>query len=330
MRNFWGLSKAFFLESFRNRFSFFFNILLPMVFFLLFGLVFSESTDYLFAYYSDTDISIKGVRYTNKDLLIKSKNNYHAVAIIENNKVIVFKNSDGYAVDSWINGIKIELERKINNVTQIINVKSEKVDSFFFSNIEYIFTGTLALSIMSIGMFGAINLFSKSRNNGTIRKFKTLPLSPHTFVFSFSFSQFLISFISILLIRAISIFLFSFDIRENLFMILISIVSSSLGMIGFGVILSILFPKTASSVAQFLYTIFIFFSGIYFPIDFLPPFLKSISFFTPVKYVVEMFKYSYGIKEINHGSFLIYSLIMSILGFFLLSFGGKILFFKEE
>ncbi|MBO8161258.1 MAG: ABC transporter permease [Thermosipho sp. (in: Bacteria)] len=333
MRNFIGLARALFLQAFRNKFSFFFNILLPLIFFIMFGLVFSDlsGSNFSFAYFSDIDLNIEGVRYRDKELLLKEKNKFDAIAIVvADDEIIVYKNFDDYTVDSWIESLKIELERKLNNSKKILEVDEKPINIASISQLEYIFTGTLALSIMSIGMFSTINIFSTRGKSGLIKRFKVLPLSPTSFVFSFSFSQFLIGFVSIILIRITSIFLFSMEIKENLFYIVISIISSTLGMIGFGVILSVLFPRIASSIAQVLYTIFIFFSGIYFPTDFLPKFLKFISLFTPVKYMVNMFRYSYGIKEISQINFFIYSIFMSLLGIFLLSYGGKILFYKEE
>jgi ABC-2 type transport system permease protein len=322
------LTKSLFLEYFRNKISFFFNILFPLVLFILFSLVFFSEDTANFAYFSDIDLDIYGKSYNDEEKLLSDRGKYDAVAVIKDNEVIVYKNSNSAMVYVWIDTLVNKV--KSFGLKNVVNIKETKLDYIIFSQRENIYIGTFALSIMSIGMFSVVNLFDRYKRVGTLKRLKLLPMSSLSFVFSFSISQFFISFISLVIIRLIGAFLFSISLKVNVFYFSIALVSSVIGMLGIGTLISVLFKKSAANVSQFLYIVFIFFSGIYFPLEFLPKFLKNLSFFIPVKYIVDIFKFSMGMQVIYISKFFIYSFILIVFGLFLLLIGGKILFETEK
>ncbi|MBT1248558.1 MULTISPECIES: ABC transporter permease [unclassified Thermosipho (in: thermotogales)] len=322
-----NLIKALFLESFRNKISFFFGILLPVVFFIMFAQVFSNEKEVSFAYFSDKPLDIPGKYYSNKDALMKNRYNYAVSAFVESKKIVVYKNYNDYTVDLWID----DLKRKVNTIDfrEIVRINERILDYKVLNEKESIYLGSFVLSLVSIGMFSAINLFERYKEIGIIRRFRILPLNAFLFVLSFSLSQFIVSLISFVVVRLVGIFLFNINLKVDYLFFAFSFISAVLGMLGVGILLSISFEKFANSVAQFLYTIFIFFSGIYFPIDFLPKFLKNITYFLPIRYIFDNFKYSI-FKQDSFGKFLLQNVSLIIFGVVLLYFGGKILFAPEE
>ncbi|ABR30029.1 ABC transporter [Thermosipho melanesiensis] len=319
-----NLIKALFLESFRNKISFFSSILLPVIFFLIFAFVFSDEVNVTFAYFCNNRLDIPGVYFEDKEKLLKEKDKYSAVAIIED-EIVVYKNYDDYTVDLWINDIK----QKVATTIDVLRINEKELDYIKLSEKERIYLGSFVLSLISIGMFSSVNLFERYRNFGVIKRFKLLPLSAFQFIFSFSISQFIVSFFSFVIVRLIGLVVFSIDLKVNYFYFLLSFVSAVIGMLGIGSFLSVVFKKSASSIAQFLYTIFVFFSGVYFPLNFLPDFLKRITYFLPVKYINENFQYSI-FRLFSFERFLLQNLFLLSFGIIFLYVGGKILFSKEE
>jgi ABC-2 type transport system permease protein len=135
----------------------------------------------------------------------------------------------------------------------------------------------------------------------------------------------MVSFISILLILVASTVLFktTFDVNWPLF--IISIISSTLGMMALGLFLTLIFknPETADTAASILMVIMIFLAGIYFPIAFLPNYLRVVSSMLPVKYVAELIRHSLGIEVIPLINFIILNVALSLSGILLLYFTGR-------
>ncbi|RDI92610.1 ABC transporter [Thermosipho africanus Ob7] len=252
------LTKSLFLEYFRNKISFFFNILFPLVLFILFSLVFFSEDTANFAYFSDIDLDIYGKSYNDEEKLLSDRRKYDAVAVIKDNEIIVYKNSNSAMVYVWIDTLVNKV--KSFGLKNVVNIKETKLDYKIFSQRENIYIGTFALSIMSIGMFSVVNLFDRYKRVGTLKRLKLLPMSPLSFVFSFSISQFFISFISLVIIRLIGVFLFSISLKVNVLYFSIALISSVIGMLGIGTLISVLFKKKCGQcISVFVYCIYIFF-----------------------------------------------------------------------
>ena len=96
-------------------------------------------------------------------------------------------------------------------------------------------------------------------------------------------------------------------------------------MSGLGAIIVLLFKETttAANVASILFTVMIFFSGVYFPLTIIPKHIRIFSYIFPLTYVAQNMRYVMGVEYINY-PFLIYSnLIMLGAGLLLLMIISK-------
>ncbi|MDD4479218.1 MAG: ABC transporter permease, partial [Mesotoga sp.] len=130
---------------------------------------------------------------------------------------------------------------------------------------------------------------------------------------------------SILLIILVSKLLFKTTFQIDWPIFLISVISSTLGMMALGLFLTLIFknPETADSAASILMVIMIFLAGIYFPLAFLPDYLRVVSMFMPVKYVGELMRHSLGIELLPVMNFVLINLVLSLCGIALLYFTGR-------
>ncbi|MBN2219993.1 MAG: ABC transporter permease, partial [Kosmotogaceae bacterium] len=81
--------------------------------------------------------------------------------------------------------------------------------------------------------------------------------------------------------------------------------------------------ETADTAASILMVIMVFLAGIYFPLSFLPDYLRVISMLLPVKYVAELIRHSLGIEFVSTAYFVITNLVLFLSGVVLLYFTGK-------
>ncbi len=223
--------------------------------------------------------------------------------------------------------ISAAIEKKINNVKSLIVVENipEPAGRVRATDADYTMSGVVALSLLSAGMFSVISVFGRYRKRGVLDRFKITPLKPMTFILGSTLTRFLVSLVSILLIMIVSRLLFRTTFQTDWLLFLISIISSTLGMMALGLLLTLIFrnPETAETAASILMVIMVFLAGIYFPLSFLPDYLRIVSAFLPVKYVAELIRHSLGIELVSTAYFVTTNVVLSFSGVLLLYFTGK-------
>ncbi|MFY9126387.1 MAG: ABC transporter permease, partial [Defluviitoga tunisiensis] len=144
-------------------------------------------------------------------------------------------------------------------------------------------------------------------------------------------SKLFLNLISMFIIIILGGVLFNLNFYFNWLSLFCVFISSSIGMMGLGVLLLLIFkdPAVTSEVATILYVAMTFFSGVYFPIEFLPKSIRWISNLLPVKYVTDLIRFSGNIKQITLNNFIVINLVLFISGSVLMFISSKV-FLKEE
>ncbi len=143
--------------------------------------------------------------------------------------------------------------------------------------------------------------------------------------------RFIFTFFSATVLLIFSQLVFRIQFNVNWLLYLITVSTSILGMMALGILISGIFnePSVASNIGSLLITVMIFFSGVYFPLDFLPKYLRKIGSVLPLGYVAKSIRISTGVESGSVNSVLITSLIMTITFLvFVFIFGAKA--FKTE
>jgi len=325
---------SFLTVNFRNTFLFFMNIILPVVFLLLFGAVFGKQQSQIgVTFYSDRELSEVNSNWKRLDTLptleeIKAMDS-DVVIVANDGKMDVYLLSTFSFVDSEVTMFRLKYA-SVRNEKPIINVVEHEIKfSRQLSDLEYIMIGVIAISLLSVGMNAGVMLFSEYAQYGLFKRFTLTNVNRLYLLISATGAQIITGIISSFLVIVISWLVFKVNlfispqfIAAYIFVVLASIMIS----LGLGVVLSLIFKKSASSIAQILYTIFMFFSGVYFPITFLPKPLQIISYFTPPRYMHMLFQKVYGIDTVSNQGFWIICTTFIILGIALGSYAiGKFL-----
>jgi len=76
---------------------------------------------------------------------------------------------------------------------------------------------------------------------------------------------------------------------------------ATIGMMGFGTVIALLVrrPSSAGNVANAIAIVMMFFSGIYFPIEFMPRFLRTLSLALPLRHLAEAMRYATGVSDMS-------------------------------
>ncbi len=150
-------------------------------------------------------------------------------------------------------------------------------------------------------------------------------MNPFSFMLGVILGRLLIGLITAYFIYFLSEAIFNIKFETDLILFSINILIAGISMSGLGAIIVLLFKETttAANVASILFTVMIFFSGVYFPLTIIPKHIRIFSYIFPLTYVAQNMRYVMGVEYINY-PFLIYSnLIMLGAGLLLLMIISK-------
>ncbi|HEW92879.1 MAG TPA: ABC transporter permease [Thermotogaceae bacterium] len=354
IRQFYSIFVSFAKDSLRDKLETFFSILFPILFFILFGFIFGNESDYLgekIGFFVTNDISEdierkisnvgawKTIMYDSVNSLRKAVENGEILlgVYLHGSKVeFLYYMSDpsrNTRIQMIMTTISTFLLKIFNEVEDVLTVEKipVKVGKVASNQMSYLTAGVLAVSLLTSGMFSMITLFGNYKRRALLKRVIASPVNTSIFIFGSTLTKLLMSFISVFIVILIGSLIFNLKYSFNWPLFLLSIVSSALGMMAFGILLLILFkrPEAAQTAGSVLMTLMIFFSGVYFPIEFLPKSLRSLSIFLPVKYVAQILRYTAGVENMKLSTFFTINFTLLISGIFLISITGK-LFLKAK
>ncbi len=319
---------------FRNKGALMGAILTPLLFLILFGFVFGEEEARILkvGIYPDApsslvktlnDLSLEYKIYKDISHLKKDteKKKLDIGIEVKRGEFVFYYNKGDLknipVVKSTIDSIVTKHEEYRAKVITLFKLKNYdiKIGKVHASSLGYIIPGVISMSILSVGMFSIIEAFSRYRKLGLLKRLSATPMNPFSFMSGIILGRLLIGVITSYFIYFISAFLFHIEFSINIALFTLSLLIAGISMSGLGALIVLLFKEanTASSVGSILFTIMLFFSGIYFPINFLPQGVRVFSYVFPLTYVAQNLRYTMGVEYMNY-KFFIYSNLAMLIG----------------
>ena len=154
--------------------------------------------------------------------------------------------------------------------------------------IELFVPGIIAMSVMTLSLFGTVNLNTELRQKGVIRKLSTTPITRTDWILTNILYQFILAVLSTMAMLLVSYAVFNVSLHINAWL-LAFILLDVFAFVGIGMILT-RFAKEAQSAAAAANAIsfpMMFLSGSFFPIELMPGFLQTVARVLPLYYVNE-------------------------------------------
>lgn len=353
MKVIWKLFLATIKIFYRDKMTFFFTLVFPFIFVVIFGFVFGSGAPggdnnlLIGVLSSDKELykvlnSIEGLEIKELDNADDIRhyvlsNKLDAGVFYEDNKVKLilnlatmqknpFSRTLGETIADRLKKGEIKIDRVID-----VNLNTIDPGEVVTTGLGYMIPGVVAISIFNGALFSMLSIFSYYKKRGVLKRFNVTPIRGYQFIVGMILGRFIVTLFSATIVLIFSQLVFKVRFNVNWSLYLITTSTSILGMMAFGILISSVFtePEVASNVGSLLMTVMIFFSGVYFPLDFLPKYLKTIGSFLPLGYVAKSIRVATGIERGSISSVLNVSLAMT-LAFLVLVFifGSKI--FKAE
>ena len=157
----------------------------------------------------------------------------------------------------------------------------------------FLVSGIIAMTLVSISLFGITLWMVQMRSNKVFVKYKILPVTPIKLITSFVVSRAIFMCIYIIIFMAVCMMIFKLSVvAANLIYLILFSCFGVLTFISIGVCLSGLFKSSAaaSGVVNTVYLVITFPSNLFIPDFLFPAFVSDIMGYLPVKAFVEGYR----------------------------------------
>lgn len=158
--------------------------------------------------------------------------------------------------------------------------------------IVFLLPGLIGITMVSLSLFKSAIAFVSNRQNGLFRMLFSAGIGKMEYFAAHFLVNFLLA--SVLFLVLIGLGRFQYDVTPSggPFYAFVFVLSGCVIFYALGFLIGSLSANLESAVgaANFLFFGMLFLSGTYFPTNYLPPFLKSVSFALPLTHFLKIFR----------------------------------------
>lgn len=317
------------LRAFRDKVALFFIFIFPLIFLFVFGGIFGKSSEISFKVAlisnADNQFTTNFVREMKKDDLIKVSSDIKDTddakekmkrgeidAIIKlprdfgevqpgntyptgQAQILYDQNSEqaGQALTSVLSSVFKQINQKVTGaLVEPFTVKSVSTKEPGLSSFDYIFSGLLGFSILSLGIFGPTTVFPRMKQQGILRRYHTTTLRVWEYFVANVFSQVFIGVISVALMFAVALIFFNLNMQGDYLSLLAVVLFGTTVVFGVGLAIGgwAKNENQAAPLANLITFPMMFLSGTFFPRFLMPEWLQTASAFLPLTPIIDSFR----------------------------------------
>ena len=203
------------------------------------------------------------------------------------------KPQNGQTANLILSQITSSINNQILGTPQIISVKASGVKTNNLGFFDFILPGILAMSIMQLGIFGTAFAFVSLKASGALRRIQATPIHPRNFIVAQAVTRLLITLLSVTILLGFGIKFFGFHMLGNYFSFGLVTILGTLIFLGFGFAIAG-FSKDENQVAPLANLIqlpMLLLSGVFFPRDAFPGWLKTVTDYFPLTYMTDALRH---------------------------------------
>lgn len=310
---------------FRDRLAMFFTIVFPLIFLFVFGSIFKSNGTVSFrvALINESNSSIASefvksaesskVFNINKDATTlevakeKMKRSELDAAIvlpvnfgqvqngqqIPSGEALIYYNENNTQAATTLKSVLSDQFGAINKqfvgVAMPFTVGLVSTKETSLTQFDYIFAGLMGFAIISLGIFGPVNVFPELKKQGILRRLHTTPLRVSQYFISSVMSQSAIGLVALAVMLAVSMLVFSLTMRGSYITLVGFVLLSIFTIYGIGLAIGgwAKNERQAAPLANLITFPMIFLSGTFFARFLMPEWLQTVSNYLPLTPVID-------------------------------------------
>lgn len=336
MKSFRALLKTELLVFLRDRISFFFTFLFPLIFILIFGflmgdvgeeratlgLVIAPGADEAVLQGVLAETGVREIERFETQVGLEGAVSKRSVdfGLVWDGETLRFlydpsRVQENYAFEQIAQGVSADFNLRHQGLAPALQVEKVHIGTVAaFNWFNVMVPGIIAFSILSAGLFAVSGHITAMKERKILDRMIVTPMPPLSLLSAVITIRLVVVYLSTLITLYVSIGVFGLTFSVDWFGYTILVACSTVGMMGFGTLIALVVrrPSSASNVANALSMVMLFLSGVYFPIEFMPGFLRAISRALPLTYMADAMRYATGVADMSLVRF--WAITLSLLG----------------
>jgi ABC-2 type transport system permease protein len=192
---------------------------------------------------------------------------------------------------SSISEVLQEMERAMTGRPRIFAIRSESVQASDLRSIDFLLPGVLAMALMQLGLFGSLQ-FVGLRERKILRQLNVTPLPRSLLIASEVTVRLFMALVQAMLILVIGRLVFNVQVAGS-WPVLIGLVLLGAAVfvsLGYMLVSFVKSEESGQGVIQLVQFPMMFLSGIFFPVEVMPVFLKPIMKAIPLTYLADLLR----------------------------------------
>ena len=213
---------------------------------------------------------------------------------------------ENYAFEALARGVASRIDLTLQGVEPSLTVSSQvaggRPDAPWFA---LVVPGMLAFSILSAGLFAIAGHLTSMKERRLLARYLVTPMRPTALLGAIATVRLVVVFVSTLITLGVAIGMFGLDYTIDWPRYVLFVAASTFGTMGLGTGIALVVRRasSASNLVSGLSISMMFVSGIYFPIEIMPGFLRAISIVTPLRHMADALRYLCGVMELPESRF---------------------------
>ncbi|MGE5310006.1 MAG: ABC transporter permease [Sphaerimonospora mesophila] len=199
----------------------------------------------------------------------------------------------GQTVAQVMQSVMSGINQEITGQEPLFKVEQKATTTTSLTQFDYMISGLLGFSILSMGIFGLANQLPAEKKNGSLRRVRATPFTRTQLIFGTLIYYGIVGLLSLTLMLVVALTVFNFDMRGDWLQLMIFLIIAIMMMLGFGLLIggwarnenqSAVLSNAVSFPLMFL-------SGVFFPRFLMPEWLQGITGYLPLTPVVDGIRY---------------------------------------
>jgi ABC-2 type transport system permease protein len=291
MKKFTSIVYARTMEFIRDKGTFYWNLLFPIVLVVGFSFAFSGNNDAIFKIGVIGDNSGKSISFlelssielinydSGKQEVLEKIRRHQIDMLIDFDENIYYLNNEASASELL----------RILGAGELNNFSEREISGEPIRYVDWLVPGVIGMNMLFSCMFGVGFVIVRYRKNGVLKRMKATPVSPFVFISGQMVSRFLIVLLTSILVFAGTNLFLHFVVNGSYFLLILITVLAILCMISFGLIFAarLKSEELASGLMNLITFPMIIFSGVFFSLEGTPKIMQTASRFFPLTHFIE-------------------------------------------
>jgi ABC-2 type transport system permease protein len=195
----------------------------------------------------------------------------------------------GQTLSAVLDGIFKQVNQQVTGIAPAFTVKSSSTKEQGLTPFDFVFSGLLGFSLLSLGIFGPTQVFPRLKTQGVLRRYRTTTIAVWEYFIANVLSQMTIGLLSAVSMLLVALTVFDLNMKGNYLTLAFVVMLGTTVMYGIGLAIGgwARNENQAAPLSNLISFPMMFLSGTFFPRYAMPEWLQHASSILPLTPIID-------------------------------------------